>query len=139
MGNYQIEINAVEKARERLRGLLYLQKLLEQRFGAEKYNIFVFGSYVTTNYVEGKSDIDLAIYTDDFDLYKKISLFLEEYFEENKISSDIFFIDLSMPAPLYCAPLKSKVQFTDYYPEKLQSFFKECQNKLDENIERIAG
>lgn len=38
-----------------------------------------------------------------------------------------------MQAPIYCAALKSKVQFTYYYPEKLVEFYKVCQIKLDEN------
>lgn len=81
--------------------------------------------------MEGQSDIDIAIYTEDFDLYKRISVYLEDYFAEKRIESDIFYIDLTMEAPVYCAPLKSKVQFTDYYPEKLVGFGERCQHKLE--------
>lgn len=96
-----------EKAIARLYGLLDLQKEIEIKFGATGYNIFVFGSYLTTRYVEGESDI--------------------------------FYIDTSMEAPIYCAPLKSQVQFTDYYPEKLAKFYDVCQSKLEENRGRMAG
>lgn len=65
--------------------------------------------------MEGQNDIDIAVYTEDFDLYKGISMYLEEYFAYNGIKSDIFYIDLTMMAPVYCVLLKSEIQFTDYY------------------------
>ena len=122
--------NAREKTIARLYELLELQEKVKKRFGIDGYN--VFGSYVTIHYVEGKSDIDIAIYTEDFDLYKRISMYLEEYFAEKGIESDIFYIDLTMEAPVYCAPLKSELQFTDYYPKRLVEFGVRCQQKLDE-------
>ena len=93
---------------------------------------------ISTRYVEGQSDIDIAIYTEDFDLYKRISMYLEGYFAEKGIESDIFYIDLTVEAPVYCAPLKFKIQFTDYYPKKLVEFGEMCQHKLDEIKARIA-
>ena len=128
-----------EKAIARLYGLLDLQKEIESKFGISGYNVFVFGSYLTTRYVEGESDIDIAIYSEEFGLYLKVAAFLEEYFNDKGIVSDIFYIDTSMEAPIYCAPLKSQVQFTDYYPEKLIKFYYACQSKLEENKGRIAG
>ena len=83
--------NAREKTIARLYELLELQEKVEKRFGIDRYNVFVFGSYVTIHYVEGQSDIDIAIYTEDFDLYKRISMYLEEYFAEKGIESDIFY------------------------------------------------
>ena len=127
-----------EKALSRLHELLTLQKEMEQQFGNDNYNVFVFGSYLTTRFIEGKSDIDIAIYAKDFSLYQKLSVYLENYFNQKGIPSDIFYIDLTMKAPMYCAPLKSKVQFTDYFPEELVNFQQECQRKLEEIKERIV-
>ena len=127
-----------EKAIARLYDLLDLQKKIEIKFGTTEYNIFVFGSYLTTRYIEGESDIDIAIYAEEFGLYLRVSAFLEEYFDDKGIESDIFYIDTSMEAPIYCAPLKSQVQFTDYYPEKLTKFYDACRSKLEENKGRIA-
>ncbi len=128
-----------EKAIKRLQGLLDLQKKVEIKFGEKDYNVFVFGSYLTTQYQEGKSDIDIAIYSKDFELYKRLSCYLEEFFNTKGITSDIFYIDTSMEAPVYCAPLNSKVQFTDYYPSELYDFNQRCQNKLDEIKEKVVG
>lgn len=128
-----------EKAVARLYELLALQKKLERQFGSEDYNIFVFGSYLTTKFVEGKSDIDIAVYTENFSLYKKLALYLEEYFCQRGVKSDIFYIDTTMVTPVYCAPLKSEVQLTDYYPEKLVNFHYKCQKKLEEIKGRMTG
>ena len=100
-------ISKKDQAMKRLRGLLELQKEIEERFGESDYNIFVFGSYLTTHYQEGKSDI--------------------------------FYIDLTIEATIYCAPLKSKVQFTDFYPQKLHDFYVTCQRKLEETKARMVG
>ena len=127
------------QALERLRELLKLQNEIESRFGDQKYNIFVFGSYITTRYEAGKSDIDIAVYAEDFELYLQISTYLEDYFNQKGIRSDIFFIDINMKAPFYCAPLNSQIRFTDYYPQKLIDFKKGCQSRLDEIKERMVG
>lgn len=127
-----------ENAVKRLYGLLSLQKELIERFGEENYNVFFFGSYITTAYKEGASDVDIAVYTEDFSLYLQVASYLESHFSLLGIQSDIFYIDTTMPAPIFCAPLKSKVQFTDYYPEKLQLFKEQCQRKLSEVKRRIA-
>lgn len=132
-------VKAREQAMKRLYGLLELQKNLEQRFDPNQYNIFVFGSYITVNYIEGVSDIDVAVYTEDFDLYKKISLYIEEYFEKRQIKSDIFYIDINMAAPVYTAPLNSKVQLTGFYPPCLEEFRRACQKVLDQTKMRMMS
>lgn len=134
----EIEIDNKEKAMSRLRELLILQKEIESEFEEKEYNIFVFGSYLTLQYQEGKSDIDIAIYSKNFELYKRLSCYLEEYFMRKGIKSDIFFIDTTMEAPVYCAPLTSQVQFTDFFPEELVDFRNRCQNKLKEARAKVA-
>lgn len=131
------EPDARTKAAARLHHLLELQKETEKKFGGKDYNIFVFGSYLNTAYQEGISDIDIAIYTENFDTYKQLAYYLEEHFQSQNIPSDIFYIDLSMEAPIYCAPLKSKLQFTDYFPPKLQEFSIKCQKLLEKNKKKV--
>lgn len=121
-----------EAARTRIRKLILLQKCLFDSFGEDNYNVFVFGSYPTVNFIEEESDVDVAVYTPDFDLYKKISLMIEDFFMFRGIPVDIFYVDISVVAPIYLAPLKSKLQFTDYYPEELSKFAEKCENKLNQ-------
>lgn len=112
-----------QKTRTRLRELLVLQKQLAELYGEDDYNVFVFGSYTTTAYEEGRSDVDIAVYTEDFELYKQISLYLEQWFAQKQIPSDIFYIDTTLPAPIYLAPLQSPIQFTDFFPDKLKIYW----------------
>ena len=132
-------VKAREQAMKRLYGLLELQKDLEQRFDPNQYNIFVFGSYITVNYIEGVSDIDVAVYTEDFDLYKKISLYIEEYFEKRQVKSDIFYIDINMAAPVYTDTMKSKVHLTLFYTPCYEEYRKACQKVLDQTKMRMMS
>lgn len=127
------------QAMERLRGLLDLQKKIESRFGSQGYNVFVFGSYITTRYEDGKSDIDIAIYADDFELYLQISTYVEEYFNKKGIEAIYFILIRIWRLHFIVLPLNSQIQFTDYYPQKLVAFKKNCQNRLDEIKERMVG
>lgn len=120
---------AKERAMARLYDLLNLQKELFLKYDEQKFNVFIFGSYPTIRYVEGKSDVDIAIYTTDFKLYLQISTDIENYFNKKNIESDIFFIDTSMVSPFYCAPLNAQIRFTDYYPEELVVFEQRCHHK----------
>lgn len=121
----------------RLHGLMDLQNAMELEFGNENYNIFVFGSYVTNQYKPGVSDIDIAIYTPDFRLYKRLACYLEKYFNLKNVKNDIFYIDTQLEAPVFLSALESKIQFTDYYPEELNLFSQTCRKKLESENRRI--
>ena len=135
-GLNKIVINA---ARERVRDLIDLQKQLLKLYGDENYNVFIFGSYPTTDYDYEKSDADVAVYTPDIDLYKKMSLQIELFFQERHVTLDLFYIDISTPAPVYLSPLHAQIRFTDYYPEELTEFEKKCAEKLQNIKEKMAG
>ncbi len=122
--------NKESAAIERIRNLIPLQTKLSNEFDENAYNVFVFGSYPTIRYDEGSSDIDIAVYTKDIDLYKKIAVIIEDYFYELGIETDLFLIDTSVAAPVYLSALNSQIQFTDYYPDELRLFKGVCQQEL---------
>ncbi len=126
------------ETRERIRNLIVLQKQLSSLFSEKEYNVFVFGSYPTVRYVEGESDVDMAVYADSIDLYKKISVVIEDFFCGKGIELDLFFIDINTPAPVFLAPLHAQIQFTDYYPKELEAFEAECEEELDRIKRRMA-
>ena len=125
-------------ARERIKDLIVLQRELRSMFSEDKYNVFVFGSYPTVRFEYGKSDVDIAVYADSLDLYKGIGVKIEEFFEDRGINVDLFFIDISVPAPVFLAPLHAQIQFTDYYPDKLREFEAECEKELIKIKKSIA-
>ncbi len=125
-------------ARERIKDLIILQRELQSAFSEDAYNVFVFGSYPTVRFEYGKSDVDVAVYADNIDIYKGISVMIEEFFENRGINVDLFFIDISTPAPVFLAPLRAQIQFTDYYPEELSKFELECEKELMDIKRSIA-
>ena len=125
-------------AKERITDLIVLQRELCSIFPEDEYNVFVFGSYPTVRFEYGKSDVDIAVYTDDLDLYKRIAVIIEEFFEDRGLKVDLFFIDISIPAPVFLAPLRAQIQFTDYYPDKLRKFETECEKELNKIKRSIA-
>ncbi len=127
------------EALKRIEDLLNLQSKLFSEFGEDKYNVFIFGSYPTTGYNEQTSDVDVAVYTQDFELYKRIAAEIELYFWEKGVESDIFYIDLTIPAPFFVAPLKAQIQFTDYYPQELIDFKHVCEEQLRQIKEKIVA
>ncbi len=114
---------------KRLQFARNLQKKVLNKFGKNNYTVFLFGSFLTERFVEGKSDIDIAIYTPDFSQYLKISCFLEDLLMETSIPFDIFYIDLDCPDAVFYAPLSSPAMFTEYYPKKLEDFKNICKEK----------
>ena len=121
-----------EAARRRIKDLLALQKKLCSEYSENDFNVFLFGSYPTVRFKDD-SDVDIAIYTKDIDLYKKISLEIEEFFDNKGIPVDLFYIDTNIAAPVYLAPLNAQIQFTDYYPEELREFKNLCERELKKN------
>ena len=120
------ELSAIKRIRE----LLVLQNELSSSFPESEYNVFVFGSYPTVRFSKDKSDVDIAVYADSLDLYKRISVVIESFFEDRNIPVDLFFIDTNTPAPFFLAPLRAQIQFTDYFPAKLKDFEKQCADEL---------
>ena len=112
-----------------------LQKEVLEKFGDQDYNVFIFGSYLTERYREGKSDVDIVIYAENYKKYLDISLYFEDYFSKKGIAQDIFSVDLSMPSAIYYPSLSSPIRFTDYYPEKLSDFVSKCKEICDKNKE----
>ena len=120
-----------ERTVNRIRDLLNLQKDLCASFPENQFNVFVFGSYPTVRYKSAESDVDVAVYADNLELYKKIAVRIEQFFEDREVPLDLFFVDITNPAPFFLAPLNAQIQFTDYFPEELKAFEHKCANELN--------
>lgn len=126
-------------AKNRIRELIGLQTKLREQFGETDYNVFVFGSYPTVHFNSEESDVDVAVYTPDVELYKRLSVEIDDFFYEKHLPVDLFYIDTSMPTPVYLAPLNAQIQFTDYYPKELTEFETKCRSELLRIKEKMAG
>lgn len=92
-------------------------------FGETDYNVLVFGSYLRSDYRPGESDLDLAIYADDYGKELELLDFLEDYLGARGIPCDIIQICPEQNhACIALAPLGLRVGFTDYYPQWLLTY-----------------
>lgn len=100
-----------------------LKNKLHERFGTTGYNVFVFGSFVREDFVPGKSDIDLAIYSEDYFLELDIYDFLEEELTAVGIDRSLLQISTDQAHAFVCiTPLELNLGMTDYYPEELKTY-----------------
>ena len=115
---------------DRKKFLLELSKVVESEFNNQKYNIFVFGSFLRDDYNPDTSDLDLAVYSDSAALTFDIVTFLEQYLKELDIPCDILeiFTD-QFDAYVVVAPLGMNVSFTDYFPDELKEYFYIVRNR----------
>lgn len=74
---------------DRKKFLLELSKVVESEFKNQKYNIFVFGSFLRDDYDPDTSDLDLAVYSDSAALTFDIVTFLKQHLKELDIPCDI--------------------------------------------------
>ena len=125
-----VSVNNIQSFSQALLGRLEtireLQNLVCSKLDGKDFNVFIFGSFLTERYRPGKSDIDIAFYSRNFDDYLDAAALMEDFFNERDIPQDIFFIDTRVPEPVFLAPLSSPVRFTDYFPEELKQFREEC-------------
>lgn len=121
-------IDLSTELKERLQIIQELQQLILSKYGEDNYNVFLFGSFLTERYIPDKSDVDIAVYTPDFNLYLQISSDIEDFFFERNISLDLFCIDTTVVEAIYYKPLTSELRFTEYYPDQLKEFCRRCSD-----------
>jgi len=100
--------------------LIRFQKALLKKFSIEDYNVFIFGSYITAEFVHNESDIDIIIYCKDAGKRNDIELFANEFFLYYDLQSDILQYFFSENAPIYAVILDS-LRLTDYFPKELKN------------------
>lgn len=96
-----------------------------------EYNVIIFGSFLSEEYSQG-SDIDIAVFSLNSILMRKLYWFTVEYFERLNIDCDVIEIRLSDSQYIAVnAILDHKYEITDYVPEELIKYIK--------NMVRIYG
>lgn len=106
---------------ERRRHLILLQKYLRESFDEENYNVFVFGSFIRSDFNPGVSDIDLVVYCPDFRKRDEIASFLKNYFDSVPMKSDVLQYFYSPNATIFYPAIMGGMGLTDYFPKELKS------------------
>lgn len=104
----------------RIEFLGLLQELILNKFDdTSDYNVHFFGSFVTKDFLSGKSDLDIGIFCLDYDKCNSINFFLTEILQKiTDIKFDIICITEYIPNNfVYYSVLASTYRVTDYFPE----------------------
>lgn len=108
---------------ERKDFLVKTQELLHKEFGKDNYNVFLFGSFITNRYDPERSDIDMAVYSNNFIFTRQIMNWLEDYLCEVDVPHSLIIIDESQKyAFVALDPLTLNIGMTDYFPMELRSY-----------------
>lgn len=72
-----------------------LYKHLSKKFDLSSSQIFIFGSFLTDEYIDGKSDIDIGVYSTNETTMYDIRCELDVYLSERDIPHDIVLMHLN--------------------------------------------
>jgi RimJ/RimL family protein N-acetyltransferase/predicted nucleotidyltransferase len=104
---------------------LFVSNMLN--FLSEKYDlsdtqIFVFGSFLTEEFIYGKSDIDIGIYSEDEDKMYYIKFELKNYLEKFNLEYDIVIMHLSKELWINIPIMTYGRQLTSYENDNLVNY-----------------
>lgn len=127
----------LENPNDRLHILNELNVHLVSRFGEDDYNIFVFGSFLTPDFVPGKSDLDLAVYCQDSRKSLQIECAIEDFLKKYDFPVQIMRISLQDRFWVFLAPLFCGVEFTEYFPDELRTYALRLMRDYREHSARL--
>lgn len=108
---------------ERTDFLSKLQDDVVAQFGTDGYNVFVFGSFISNSYRPGESDIDLAVYADNYKFAREVMEFLDDYLQQKNVPHSLILIDVNQKyAFIALEPLRLNIGCTGYFPEELRTY-----------------
>lgn len=96
-----------------------LRKAVISMYDVSNVQIFVFGSFLTKDFIPGISDIDLGIYCPDNEKKCNIIFFLSQLFDVIELKHDIIDITLSEYALINIPILVYGTTLFDYLPDEL--------------------
>lgn len=98
-----------------------LTAYVQQHYDA-KFNIFIFGSFLTDRFVDGESDIDIATYTDGS--FMKLDWCIDDFIN-NQIDHDIIHINPDYDLNFIDIEALHGYRCTDWFPEILRKHLAE--------------
>jgi predicted nucleotidyltransferase len=123
---------------DRKRFLEQLAKDTITKFGETGYNVFIFGSFVRDDYNPDTSDLDLAVYADDYWNGVSIAAYLERYLAALGVPADILMFDTEdFDSYVFIDPLCTNITFTDYHPKELTNYHMTLSCKYARHLEEM--
>lgn len=101
-----------------------LFSFLKEKFVLTDTQIFIFGSFLTENFIPGKSDIDIGIYSENtvkaYDIHYELSTYLDTF----NLKHDIVIMELSSLLTINIPIMVYGKTLTDYNNLKLLPYLK---------------
>lgn len=101
-----------------------LFNFLKEKFDLTDTQIFIFGSFLTENFIPGKSDIDIGIYSDNEVKMYDIKYELSEYLDKIGLKHDIVIMNLSNKLTINIPIMVYGKTLTDYNNLRLLPYLK---------------
>lgn len=114
---------------ERKQFVADMMELLKSKFDLSDTQIFVFGSFLTDDFVPEKSDIDIGIYSDNETKMYDIQYELVQYLNKVGIKFDIVIMTLSQKLLINIPIMVYGTSFTNYDNTKLLPYLKSMIDK----------
>ena len=102
-----------------------LKRKIEQKFTENNYQVFIFGSFLTEDYITNESDIDIGVYCESIAMAIEMKHFIEKELEDIQLKNDIIIMELTddsymnIPIFMYGQPLFSYMR--DEFIDNLKS------------------
>ena len=72
-----------------------LKRKIEQKFTENNYQVFIFGSFLTEDYITNESDIDIGVYCESIAMAIEMKHFIEKELEDIQLKNDIIIMELT--------------------------------------------
>lgn len=104
-------------------------EFLKSRFDLSDTQVFIFGSFLTDDFIPGKSDIDIGIYSENREKALDIQYELDMYLKEKQIKHDIVDMELHDKLLINIPIMTYGKALTDYESEKMFKYLVEMIKK----------
>lgn len=102
---------------------------LSQKYDLSDTQVFVFGSFLTNEFVPGKSDIDIGVYSENETKMYDIKIELDKYLSKFNIEHDIVIMHLNSNLWINIPIMTYGKQLTSYESESLFNYLLDMINK----------
>lgn len=85
----------VETLQDREQYIENIKNKIQEKISLDNVQLFVFGSFLTSEFIPGKSDIDIGVYSPDEMKMYDIKYELEKILDADKMMHDIIIMELS--------------------------------------------
>lgn len=118
---------------ERKQYIDLLKSKLQEKINLDNVQIFVFGSFLTSEFIPGKSDIDIGIYSPDEMKMYDIKYELEKILDADKLMYDIIIMELNDKLWINIPIMVYGKAITSFEDNNLFEYLKKMINKWSFN------